>query len=116
MPMRIQRRRAAGWRMPKGSTYVGRPTRWGNPYRVEPAAPQIVTHPDGSWWTVRSSAHAYVVGEYRADLVSGRLDSITVADVVRELQGRDLVCWCPLSQPCHADVLLELANAEGVAR
>jgi hypothetical protein len=26
------------------------------------------------------------------------------------LRGRDLACWCPLDQPCHADVLLELAN------
>jgi len=28
-----------------------------------------------------------------------------------ELRGHDLACWCPLDQPCHADVLLELANA-----
>jgi hypothetical protein len=28
-----------------------------------------------------------------------------------ELLGKDLACWCPLGQPCHADVLLELANA-----
>ena len=27
-----------------------------------------------------------------------------------ELKGKDLACWCPLSQPCHADVLLELVN------
>jgi hypothetical protein len=26
------------------------------------------------------------------------------------LRGRNLACWCPLDQPCHADVLLELAN------
>jgi hypothetical protein len=34
MPKRIQRRRTKGWRMPEGAIYVGRPTRWGNPYRV----------------------------------------------------------------------------------
>jgi hypothetical protein len=28
-----------------------------------------------------------------------------------ELRGRDLACWCPLDEPCHADVLLEVANA-----
>lgn len=28
-----------------------------------------------------------------------------------ELRGKDLFCWCPLDQPCHANVLLELANA-----
>jgi hypothetical protein len=27
------------------------------------------------------------------------------------LRGKNLACWCPLDQPCHADVLLELANA-----
>jgi hypothetical protein len=29
---------------------------------------------------------------------------------VSELAGHDLICFCPLDQPCHADVLLELAN------
>ena len=29
-----------------------------------------------------------------------------------ELRGHDLACWCPLDGPCHADVLLELANRE----
>jgi hypothetical protein len=29
------------------------------------------------------------------------------------LRGKDLACWCPLSEPCHADVLLELANGVG---
>lgn len=30
--------------------------------------------------------------------------------VVQALRGKDLACWCRLDQPCHADVLLELAN------
>jgi hypothetical protein len=29
---------------------------------------------------------------------------------IHELRGKNLACWCPLNQPCHADVLLELAN------
>lgn len=29
-----------------------------------------------------------------------------------ELRGHDLACWCPLDQPCHADVLIGLANGE----
>ncbi|ETX26587.1 DUF4326 domain-containing protein [Roseivivax isoporae] len=32
------------------------------------------------------------------------------AEIIRELRGKDLACWCPLDQPCHADVLLEIAN------
>lgn len=35
---------------------------------------------------------------------------VTVEDVRRELAGKDLACWCPLDQPCHADVLLEISN------
>jgi hypothetical protein len=36
----------------------------------------------------------------------------TLAEIRRELRGRDLACWCPLDQPCHADVLLEIVNSE----
>ena len=36
MPERIQRKRTKGWRMPEGAIYVGRPTKWGNPYWPSP--------------------------------------------------------------------------------
>jgi hypothetical protein len=41
--------------------------------------------------------------------LAGRL-AVTVTDVKRELRGRDLACYCPLDEPCHADVLLAVAN------
>lgn len=46
---------------------------------------------------------------------SGRLLQVTADDVVRDLRGKDLACWCPPTEPCHADFLLKLANptAEG---
>jgi hypothetical protein len=50
-----------------------------------------------------------VVARYRRDLEAGQL-AVTADDVRRELAGRDLCCWCPLDDPCHADVLLEVAN------
>jgi hypothetical protein len=50
------------------------------------------------------------VRRYGDDLLAGRL-AITVEDVKRELRGRDLACYCPLDGPCHADVLLAVANA-----
>lgn len=88
-PVRVQRRRAAGWRMPPGAVYVGRPTRWGNPFTIaEHDRPGAVTR-------------------YRAAL---RADPARLAAVRRELGGCDLACWCPLDVTCHADVLLELAN------
>lgn len=47
---------------------------------------------------------------FRVDLRCGFLP-FDADDVRRELRGRNLVCWCPLDQPCHGDVLLEVANA-----
>lgn len=43
----------------------------------------------------------------------GRFLTVTVDDIRRELAGRDLVCWCPPGRPCHADVLLQIANPPG---
>jgi hypothetical protein len=82
---RVYNRRAAD--VPPDAVYVGRPTKWGNPYKVG-----------------RHGDHARVVQMYRAYI----LGSILLADI-EELRGRDLVCWC-VPAPCHANVLLELAN------
>jgi hypothetical protein len=116
-PQRIQRKRTRGWRMPEGVIYVGRPTKWGNPWQVGGDA-QIVMRdtPKGEvqrlslvrMWpeTVVSLYRLYITHAsiYDIGLDAKRLD-------LSELRGKDLACWCPLSSPCHADVLLELANA-----
>lgn len=96
-PRRIQRRRTAGWRMPEGTVYVGRPTRWANPHRADPT-------PD---------SRAAAVAHYRAWLAD---QPGLIAAARRELVGRDLACWCPIGQPCHADVLLAIANGKETAR
>ena len=155
-PVRIQRKRTKGWRMPEGAVYVGRPSPWGNPWSVD--------DPDAVWWAVAIGEHGNAAGrragavawhrwwltggpdlpvpsqdpaepaggeiEYAdgrrvrvAELVPGLGLFMLAADGPRHLplrpdistwlaplRGRDLVCWCPLDQPCHADVLLELAN------
>jgi hypothetical protein len=99
MPERIQRKRTAGWRMPEGAVYVGRPTEWGNPYTFRP-----VWLAD-EYRDLRDPAG--LVAAYRA-LVTDTPAYVARARTV--LAGRDLACWCPLDQPCHADVLLEVAN------
>jgi hypothetical protein len=53
---------------------------------------------------------ADAVSYYEVDLRAGLL-SFTADDVRAELAGHDLACWCPLDSPCHADILLEQANA-----
>ncbi|MDF3308734.1 DUF4326 domain-containing protein [Rhodococcus sp. T2V] len=92
-PKRIQRKRTKDWRMPEGAVYVGRPSRWGNPYVGTSRADAVALFED----MLRRAP----VGD------TGR----TVYESIRHhLRGKDLVCWCPLDEPCHADVLLELAN------
>lgn len=88
MPKRIQRKRTKGWRMPEGAVYVGRPTKWGNPSRCEGIAAVMVYE-------------YYLCATPRGHGLLSQLN---------ELAGKDLVCWCPLDKPCHADVLLRLAN------
>jgi hypothetical protein len=88
---RIQQRRTKGWRKPEGAISVARPHKWGNPFEV------------GKTAGVRTNADA--VGLYRMWLPGSPL----LADI-GELTGHDLMCFCPLDQPCHADVLLEYAN------
>ena len=83
---RVQRKRTAGWRMPPNTVYVGRPTRWGNPFLM------------AEWG--RQGA----IDRYRLWLES-KLD--VWADFLEPLKGKDLACWCPLNKPCHADILLE---------
>jgi hypothetical protein len=69
---------------------VTRPTKWGNPHPLQLGRDEAVRR-------------------YRDDLETGRL-RVSIDDVTRELRGRDLACYCPLDQPCHADVLLAIAN------
>ena len=90
MPKRIQRKRTKGWRMPPNTVYVGRPTKWGNPFLI------------GIDGDAEECVRRYELGM----LTHPELQ--VMARI--ELCGKDLCCWCPLDQPCHADVLLALVN------
>lgn len=135
-PKRIQRKRTKGWRMPEGAIYVGRPTRFGNPFqaykcdccgywdvRDDNEVTYLVDHTyvrqphvqaDRTTWTTQSQASAEAARLYADELtywVGGRMSwDPEFAEAVASLRGSDLACWCPLNQPCHADVLLEVAN------
>jgi hypothetical protein len=126
-PERIQRRRVAGWRMPEGARYVGRPSRWGNPFRIYHGHSSV-----GPTWAKAREAWRHVpasecvygyvtssaplgpeaaVALFRDLLkVRQRDEGDRLREWLAPLVGRDLACWCPLDQPCHADVLLEIAN------
>ena len=106
-PQRIQRKRSKGWRMPEGVVYVGRPGRWGNPWSTS-------TRYESDTWRVRTAAEAverYTDAIRRNDAGDRFHRECPTSEQIRaDLAGRDLACWCPLDQPCHADVLLRIAN------
>jgi hypothetical protein len=110
-PLRIQRQRTKGWKMPPNTVYVGRPTRWGNKFEIGLVACGCRSAGDCSHNTFRRETAEEAVAAFR-DLPRSEQ---RLAYIRRELRGKNLACWCPLDQPCDADVLLELANREATA-
>jgi hypothetical protein len=103
--------------MPEDAVYVGRPTMWGNPYALGRAG--WAGNRWLRWYVEDTRVNFSNLGEYdteteaaeRAVALFREQAWLIAADIRRDLTGRDLCCWCPTGQPCHADVLLELANA-----
>lgn len=106
-PRRIQRRRTKGWKMPEGAVYVGRPTKWGNPFAVGYIGRGI----DAEYWDQVKCVEMFRFTMCPTDRAGIFTDYELNEIDLNPLRGKDLACWCPLDQPCHADVLLELANA-----
>lgn len=98
-PLRIQRRRAKGYKMPPGAVYCGRPTIWGNPFDTAAEFRQWMKHMVPEGCTL-------------ADFVRLSDSRDVIFSRISELRGKQLACWCPLDKPCHVDVLCELANRE----
>lgn len=126
VPVRIQLRRVAGWRMPENTVSVARPTLWGNPFWVSPwrdVATCIALFEDamGGGWHPATSAHlppawsGYDEGQRWIKRWRERRNEHP-RDALGELRDKNLACWCKLDgTPCHADVLLRLANPETFA-
>lgn len=73
--------------MPQNAIYVGRPSRWGNPFLLG--------------FNDREDS----IKAYEGWL---RIQIARCPHFLEPLKGKDLACWCPLEKPCHADVLLEV--------
>ncbi len=110
MAERVQLSRKKGAKLPPNTVMVARPSDFGNPFTFKAA--------EGAGYTRQGAVSAF------EDWVSGNPWACPSGDnyearrakLIRrlpELRGKNLACWCPLDQPCHADVLLDLANAKG---
>lgn len=107
-PERIQRRRSKGWKMPANTVCVTRGTKWGNPYSLKF---YTFAHANGTPapWN-EEAAREMALRDYEHWL-EVCLPGQAIKDAARaELRGKNLACWCALDAPCHADVLLEIAN------
>jgi len=84
--------------------YVGRPSKWGNPFTGPDAFERykdaIVRFPESELEWMDAGGDAAML----SILASGSLPMFS------ELRGKDLACWCPLNKKCHADILLKIAN------
>lgn len=109
MPKRIQRKQTKGWKMPKNCVSVTRPGMFGNPFKWQTAR-------EFGYRGTDDELKAFAVSIYREWLtdpnsIHGHVNERTKLLIhLPELRGKDLACWCPLDKPCHADILLEIAN------
>jgi len=112
MAKRLKRSRRKGWRKPDNAVIVDRTSRWGNPFRLEKE--------DGTWW-VKDQEDNYWAGPFidyknAAEKACGIYRGWVIGKIGRgelditKLKGKDLICFCDLDKPCHADVLLEIAS------
>lgn len=136
-PHRVQLSRRKGWRMPDNTVKVDRTTKWGNPFNFKAPAHCWTALSYGCKGDP-AGRHAASIMAFREWIESGKFMLLTgvglyasdgkksvaaavspdVAapkpptrnQIVAALRGKNLACWCRLDQPCHADVLLELAN------
>lgn len=129
-PKRIQLSRKKGWRMPENTVSAARPGVLGNPFTVKLAIESEYARPE--------TAAAFVVRCFREWLPDGSDEwwqgphsdarRAKLKAALPGVRGKNLACWCRLCEqhrdgkpfdvdcpdcaPCHADVLLELANSE----
>jgi len=107
---RIQLRRTKGWRMPPNTMIVDRRTKWGNPFKV------------GVVVTDEKIFEDTMFGEVDEILINNTEEAVESYEILikelielekldlSEITGKNLACWCGLDKPCHADILLQLAN------
>lgn len=110
MPIRIQRKRVKGWKMPDNTISVTRPGKWGNPFVVGKKVPD-------AWINKLDKDDHFHFMKFEYGYIDNAENSVMLFEKyvipvlnVSELKGKNLACFCPLDKPCHVDVLLKIAN------
>jgi hypothetical protein len=108
IPIRVQRHRTKGWRMPPNTVSVTRPGRYGNPFNWRDGLE--ISGGNEEW------AKAVAVDMCREWLRHPECfpdlpPPPTVMEIKAELRGKNLACFCRETDPCHADLYLAIANS-----
>lgn len=113
-PRRIQLKRTKGWKMPENTVKVDRSTRFGNPWSMKGVRAWLASVNVEETFDDKKRAENLVYN-YRLWVEHGLPVTMEarrsrLLDGIPSLRGKNLACWCKLTDACHADVLLELAN------
>ena len=100
-PLRIQRKRMKGFKHPIGTTFVTRPSKFGNPFRSAESF--------GTWLESGDVASDLLKPMTPEELIERRQ---WIMANVHTLRGKLIACFCGLTKPCHADILARIANEE----
>lgn len=126
MATRIQRKRQRGWKNPPSTHYVGRPSKWSNPFRdmgdityVWAGHRRKILSPWVYYGLVATTGGAanlfrdmlFFPYKHEAEPET-KAHFQTIRDSIGELkQYEHLACWCSLDKPCHVDAIIELMNS-----
>lgn len=115
-PVRVQRSRKKGAKLPPNTVCVSRPSIFGNPFVVASPGKYEGNVLDARGRILTAShAEAVEAFEWWLDAKTDQA-AITLLSHIPRLRGKNLACWCPLDKPCHADILLTLANFKPARR
>lgn len=127
-PKRIHLSREKGWRIPANSVRVDRKSkRWGNPFAkrirggeggLATMTREMLCDEYRHWLTTPTYLNRTREGEWVQMNMASYPNYLgvpfegrpSISEIRSELAGKDLACDCQISQPCHAEVLLEIAN------
>jgi hypothetical protein len=117
-PVRLQLRRVKGFDLQSVSqalngreaVSVARPHRWGNPFAVGDFC--LSADPPGAVTATFIETRADAVAAFARMLALASREYNTDAEIRARLAGKNLACFCPLDEPCHADVLLRVARGD----
>lgn len=107
-PIRVQRKRVKGYRLPENTVSVTRPGKWGNPFKVNAGLGTGFTSPPHGVKAALELYEKWLNGDF--NLVHEKGLPPSKQEIIDNLKGKNLACFCKEGDSCHGDILLKYAN------